>query len=101
MACWLGYFIPSSVVLGSKPLGGSKIDLAFHSSEVNQMSTRKSGGLSGKKKKLPPRSGSVALRQLNPEKGTIKLFLYEVSVSVPRLLLILGLLNNQEAPLNH
>ena len=33
----------------SKPLGGSKVDSAFHLSEVNQMSTRNFWELSGKK----------------------------------------------------
>ena len=35
--------------LGSKPLGGSKVDLAFLPSKVDEMSTRNSWGLSGKK----------------------------------------------------
>ena len=42
-------------------LGGCKVDSFFHPSEVNQTST---GSLW--EFKLPPRSGSVALRQLNP-----------------------------------
>ena len=33
----------------SKPLDGSKADSTFHPSEVNEMSTRNSLGLSGKK----------------------------------------------------
>ena len=33
----------------SKPLGGSKVDLAFQPSEVNQISTRDFLELSGKK----------------------------------------------------
>ena len=53
-----------SRVSGSKPQGGSKVDSAFHPSEVDQMSTGNSGGLSAKSK-LSPRSGSVALRLLN------------------------------------
>ena len=36
-------------VLGSKPLRASKVNSAFHPSEVNQMSTRKFWGPSGKK----------------------------------------------------
>ena len=36
-------------VPGSKPLVGSKLNSAFHRSEVDQMSTRSSWGLSGKK----------------------------------------------------
>ena len=59
---WLGHWIPIPGVQGSKPLGGSKVDLAFHPSEVNQMSTRTSWRFSG----LSPRSGSAALIQLNP-----------------------------------
>ena len=33
----------------SKPLGGSKVDSAFHPSEVNKMSTRNFWEISGKK----------------------------------------------------
>ena len=33
----------------SKPLGGSKVDSAFHPSAVNKVSTRNFWGLSGKK----------------------------------------------------
>ena len=33
----------------SKPLGGSKVDSAFHPSEVNKMSTRNFWGLNDKK----------------------------------------------------
>ena len=44
------HWIPSPGVLGSKPLGGSKVDLAFHSFEINQMSSRMSRGLSGTNK---------------------------------------------------
>ena len=56
----------------SKPLGGSKVDSVFHPSEVERVS-----GISGNlvaKSKLPPHSGSVALRQLNlfHKKETIK-----------------------------
>ena len=56
----------------SKPLGGSKVDSVFHPSEVDRVS-----GISGNlvaKSKLPPHSGSVALRQLNlfHKKETIK-----------------------------
>ena len=41
----------------SKPLGGSKVDSAFHPSKVDKMSTKNFWELSGKKK-LIPRSGS-------------------------------------------
>ena len=34
--------------LGAKPLDGSEVNSAFHHSEVNQMGTRNSWGLSGK-----------------------------------------------------
>ena len=36
-------------ILGSKPQGASKVNSAFHPSEVDQMSTRKFWGPSGKK----------------------------------------------------
>ena len=36
-------------VLCSKPMGGSKVDSAFHPSEVGKMSTRSFWELSGKK----------------------------------------------------
>ena len=51
--------------MGSKPLGGSKGDIALHPFEIDQISP----GISGNvvvKGKWPPRSGFVALRQLNP-----------------------------------
>ena len=46
-------------VPNSKPLGGSKIDSAFHSSEVDQISTRYFGNLLVKSKLFAP-SGFVA-----------------------------------------
>ena len=64
MVQWLGCWIPNPTVLVSYPPCGSKIHPDFHPSEVGQMNTRNSWGLSGKSK-LSPRSGSVALRQLN------------------------------------
>ena len=48
---------PSPGVPCSKPLGGSKVDSAFHPSEVNEVSTRNFWGLVVKSK-LPPQSGS-------------------------------------------
>ena len=45
LRCW----IPNPWVLCSKPLGGSKVDSAFHPSEVGKMSTRNFWELSGKK----------------------------------------------------
>ena len=42
MALWLGRCIPKAGVLASKQLGGSKVDLTFHPSEVNQMIFRNS-----------------------------------------------------------
>ena len=39
-------------ILDSKPLGGSKVDSTFHPPEVDQMSTRTSWGLSGKKQTI-------------------------------------------------
>ena len=46
---WLRRWVPNPGVLCSKPLGGSKVNLAFHPSEVDQMSTRNFWELSGKK----------------------------------------------------
>ena len=47
----LPYFLAISVfgVPCSKPLGGSKVDSAFHPSEVDKMSTRNLWELSGEK----------------------------------------------------
>ena len=42
-------WIPNPGVPYSKPLGGSKVDSAFHPSEVDKMSTRNFWELSGKK----------------------------------------------------
>ena len=47
-----------------KTTGGSKDDSICHPSKVDKMSTRNFWELNGKK--LPPQSGSVALRQLAP-----------------------------------
>ena len=47
-----------------KTTGCSKVESAFYPSKVDQMSTRKSWGLSGKKS-LSPWSGSAVLGQLN------------------------------------
>ena len=49
MAEWLSRWIPNPGVLCSKPLGGSKVDSAFHPSKVDKMSTRSFWELSGKK----------------------------------------------------
>ena len=49
MAQWLRRWISNPGVPCSKPLGGSKVDSAFHSSEVDKMSTRNFLELSGKK----------------------------------------------------
>ena len=43
--CW----IPNPGVPRSKPLGGSKVNSAFHPSKVGKMSTRNFWELSGKK----------------------------------------------------
>ena len=43
--CW----IPNSGFPISKPVGGLKVDSAFHPSVVDQISTRNSWGQSGKK----------------------------------------------------
>ena len=65
VAQWLSHWIPNPGVPGLKPLGGCKVDSAFHPSKVDEMSTRNSWGLMVKSK-LSPHSGSVALRQMNP-----------------------------------
>ena len=49
MALWLRCWNANPGVLCSKPPGGSKVDSAFHSSEVNKMSTSNFWELSGKK----------------------------------------------------
>ena len=49
MAYWLSRWIRNPGVPSSKPLGGSKVDSAFHPSEVDKMSTWNFWELSGKK----------------------------------------------------
>ena len=49
LAKWLRHWIPNPGVPCSKPLGGSKVDLAFHPSEFDKVSTRNFWGLNGKK----------------------------------------------------
>ena len=49
MAFSLRRWIPNPGVPCSKPLGGSKVDSAFHPSEVGKMSTRNFWELSGEK----------------------------------------------------
>ena len=49
MAKWLSRWISNPGVPCSNPLGGSKVDSVFHSSEVDKMSTRDIWELSGKK----------------------------------------------------
>ena len=46
---WLEYWIPSPGAPGLKPMGGFKVNTAFHPSEVGQMSTGISWGLSSNK----------------------------------------------------
>ena len=46
---WLRHYVFSLGVPWSKPLGGSKVDLAFHPSGVNTMSTMDFWELSGKR----------------------------------------------------
>ena len=46
---WLRYWISNPGVPCSKPLCGSKVNSAFHPSEVDEMSTRNFCELSGKK----------------------------------------------------
>ena len=45
---WLMRWISNPGVPFSKPLGGSKVDSAFHSSEVDKMNTRNFWELRGK-----------------------------------------------------
>ena len=49
MAYWLRCLIPNPGVPGSKPLEGSKVNAAIHPSDVDKISTRNLGELSGKK----------------------------------------------------
>ena len=49
MAYWLMCWISNPGVLCSKPLVGSKVDSAFHPSEVHKMSSRNFWELNGKK----------------------------------------------------
>ena len=49
MALWSRCWIPNPGVSCSKPLGGSKVDSAFHPSEVGKTSTRNFWELSGEK----------------------------------------------------
>ena len=53
LRCWipagLGCWIPNPGVLCSKPLGGFRLNSAFHPSKVDQMSTRNLWKLSDKK----------------------------------------------------
>ena len=63
MAWWLGHLISNPEVLSLKPLDGSNVDSAFYSFEFLVP------GIPGDfvvKSILSPRSGSIALRQLNP-----------------------------------
>ena len=46
---WVSRSIPYPGVPCSKPLGGSKVDSAFHPSEIDKMSTRNFWELSGRK----------------------------------------------------
>ena len=57
MTWWIRYWIAKPGVPCSKPVDGSKVDSAFHPSEVDKMSTRIYWELSGKNK-LTPQSGS-------------------------------------------
>ena len=48
MAYWLRHWISNLGVPCSKPLGGAKVDSAFHPSKVDKMGTRSIWELSGK-----------------------------------------------------
>ena len=58
------HWIPNQGVPCSKPLGGSKVDSAFHLSEVDKTSTKNFGNLVVKGK-LRPRSGP-SLKAVEP-----------------------------------
>ena len=59
------FYIPDPGAMCSKPLGGSKVDSAFHPSKVDKMSTRNFWELSGKKRNYLLKV-ALALRQLKP-----------------------------------
>ena len=61
MASWLMHWIPNQGVPCSKPLGGSKVDSAFHLSEVDKISTSNFWEL-----KVALLKMALVLRQLNP-----------------------------------
>ena len=65
MAWWLRRWIPNPGVPCSEPLDGSKVDLAFHTSEVGKVRTRNIWELSGKIVNCLVEV-ALALRQLNP-----------------------------------
>ena len=65
MAFWLERWIPNPGVPISKSLGRSKVDSAFHPSEVDKLVPRTLGDVVVKSG-LSPRNVSVTLRQLNP-----------------------------------
>ena len=50
----------------SKPLGGSKVDSAFHSSKVDKMGTRNFWELSGKKKLISQSGSSLEAVEPHP-----------------------------------
>ena len=49
MAYWLRCWVPNPGIPYSKPLGDSKVDSAFHPSQVDQMSIKNFWELSGEK----------------------------------------------------
>ena len=70
LICFCAGF-PTHGIPCSEPIGGSKVDSVFPLSEVDQMRTGIPCNLVVKSK-MPPCSGSVTLRPLNPvhKKGT-------------------------------
>ena len=68
----------NSVVPGSKPLGSSMVDSAFHHSKVDQVSIRNT---------FSPLNGTAALRQMNPihKKGAIRFFKKKVFIPHPKI----------------
>lgn len=90
MAQWLRLWIPNPGFLFSKPLGVSKVDLAFCPSVVDEMSTRTHKDLMIKSK-LSPFSGSVALEQfkLTCKKGPWSFLKFFFCAMIGRTYLVL------------
>ena len=75
---WLAYLI-IPVVPCSRPLGGSKVESAFHPSEVDKVSTRIFWGLSVKSKLAPRNGSSFEAVEPHPWKGVHNVFFMYIS----------------------